>query len=228
MRKEQVVAILTRGRGRVTRHLMEQSRNLQVVARCGVGLDNIDLAAANERRVPVVYAPNSTTTTVAEHTFMLILAAARRLCPIVGEVRAGNWGVRDGYQGVELAGKTVGIVGMGAIGSRVAALAEAFGMRVTYWSPSSRNERYEFVPFESLLREADIVTLHVALNGGTHHLIGARELALMKPGAVLVNTARGAIVAQPALAEALAAGRRAGYAKDVLEQEPPGADEALL
>ena len=228
VQREPVVAILTRGRGRVTRSLIDRCSNLRVVARAGVGVDNIDLAAANERALPVIYAPNSTTSTVAEHTLMLMLASARRLLALGSAVQDGNWEIRDGYEGVELAGKTVGILGMGAIGRRVAMLAEAFGMRVLYWSPSSRNPRYQYFPMERVLAEADIVTIHVELNSATHHLIGGRELALMRPGAILINTARGAIIDQHALTEALLQKRLGAFATDVLEEEPPRHNDPLL
>jgi D-3-phosphoglycerate dehydrogenase len=222
-----VEAILTRGRGRVTAALIERCPNLKAVARCGVGLDNVDTAAARARGVPVIYAPGATTTAVAEHTMMLILAAARGLRPIAEAVHSGDWGARNGYSGVELAGKTLGIVGLGQIGRRVAEMGAALGMRVVTWSRASRGE-YPALPLEELLREADIISLHVALTPATRHLIGAAALAQVKPEAILINTARGGIVDQQALRAALAQDRLGGFAADVLESEPPGQDEPLL
>jgi phosphoglycerate dehydrogenase-like enzyme len=222
-----VRAILTRGRGRVTAELMQRCPQLEVVARCGVGLDNIDLPAARARSIAVVFAPGSTTTAVAEHTMLLMLAAARRLRPLTAAVHRGEWSVRDGYLGLELAGRTLGVLGMGQIGRRVADLGQAFGMRVISWSRSQRGP-YPSLALDEVLRAADVLSLHVALAPETRGLIGARELALMQPGALLINTARGALIDQPALRAALAAGRLAGFAADVLAEEPPAVDDALL
>jgi phosphoglycerate dehydrogenase-like enzyme len=225
---QQVVAVLTRGRGRVTADLIARLPNLQVVARCGVGLDNIDLAAAQARGISVVYAPGSTTASLAEHTLMLMLASARRLYPIADAVHAGHWAARDQYMGQELRGKTLGIVGLGAIGRRVAELGEAFQMRVSYWSRSSREPRYTALALPELLASADVISLHSALTATTRHLIGAAELALMKPSAILINTARGGLIDQAALRAALERGQIGLFAADVLDPEPPAGDEALL
>jgi phosphoglycerate dehydrogenase-like enzyme len=221
-------ALLTRGRGRITGEVLAAGKRLRAVARCGVGLDNIDLPAASERGVPVLYAPGSTTGTLAEHTLLLLLAAARRLCSLDAAARGGRWEVREGYQGRELAGKLLGVVGLGDIGRRVAELAVAFGMRVVYWSPISRDARFHLAALDELLAAADMVTLHVQLREETHQMIGARQLALMRPGAILVNTARGALVDEWALAQALQSGHLAAYAADVLAEEPPRPDHPLL
>jgi D-3-phosphoglycerate dehydrogenase / 2-oxoglutarate reductase len=225
---EDIVAILTRGRGRVSRGLMEGCPELRVVARCGVGLDNVDLEAARERSIPVVYAPGSTTDTVAEHTLMLMLALSRRLCALSGAVADGRWEARAGYDGTELKGKKLGVVGLGAIGRRVAALAEAFGMHIRYSNRSAREVPYERLALEELLKESDVVSIHLRLTERTRHLLGGRELALTKPGALLINTSRGAVIDQCALAAALQEGRLGGFAADVLEEEPPDPSEELL
>jgi phosphoglycerate dehydrogenase-like enzyme len=225
---EDIVAILTRGRGRVSRGLMEGCPELRVVARCGVGLDNVDLDAARERSIPVVYAPGSTTDTVAEHTLMLMLALSRRLCALSGAVADGRWEARAGYDGTELKGKKLGVVGLGAIGRRVAALAEAFGMHIRYSNRSAREVPYERLALEELLKESDVVSIHLRLTERTRHLMGGRELALTKPGALLINTSRGAVIDQCALAAALQEGRLGGFAADVLEEEPPDPSEELL
>jgi phosphoglycerate dehydrogenase-like enzyme len=222
-----VRAILTRGRGQVTDALMASCPNLRVVARCGAGLDNIDLGAARSRGVEVVYAPGLTTTAVTEHTLLLMLAAARRLRPLANAVHQGNWAVRDGYTGMELAGRTLGVLGMGRIGRRVAELAQAIGMQVVGWSRSGRGPGL-MQALNEVLRSADVISLHVALTPETRGLIGRRELALMRPGAILINTARGALIDQAALRDALAAGRLAGFAADVLDGEPPDPHDALL
>ncbi len=224
----QVEAIITRGRGQIRQALIEALPDLRVVARCGVGLDNVDVQAAAARGVAVIYAPGSTTTAVAEHTLLLMLALARRLLPTATAVRARHWAIRNGYQGMELAGKTLGIIGMGMIGQRVAQLASALGMTVIYWNRSTLPGPGQAVALDELLRQADVISVHVALSQETRHLIGARELAQMKPGALLINTARGAIVDQAAVAQALANGHLGGFAADVLDVEPPPGDEPLL
>ena len=221
-------AILTRGRGRIDDALMARCPALRVVARCGVGLDNIDLVAAKRRGIAVIYAPGSTTSAVAEHTLMLMLAGARRLRQTAAAVHAGNWAVRDGYGSIELNGKTLGIIGMGAIGRRVAALAQAFGMQIVAWTRSGDTAGYPSLPLVEVLRVADLVSLHVALTPATRHMLGATELALMKPGALLINTARGALIDQAALAEALERGTPGYFASDVLDPEPPDAGDPLL
>lgn len=223
-----VQAILTRGKGRITAALMDRCAGLRAVARCGVGLDNVDTAAAGERGIPVIYAPGSTTQAVAEHTLMLMLALSRGLRPLANQVHAGNWAVRNGYESFELCGRTLGIVGAGAIGSRVAEIARAIGMQVVYWSRSSQIEGCQRLELAALLREADVVSLHVALVPATRGLIGERELALMQPHALLINTTRGAVVDQAALARALDEQRLGGFASDVLVQEPPDPADPLL
>jgi D-3-phosphoglycerate dehydrogenase len=222
-----VEAILTRGRGRVTRTLMERCQKLRVVARCGVGLDNVDTAAAQALGKTVIYAPGTTTTAVAEHTLMLMLAAARRLRPVAEAVHQGNWAIRNGYEGIELAGKTLGIIGFGQIGRRVAELGRSLGMQVVVWSRSGSGP-YPALALDELLRTADVVSLHVALTPETRHLIGAEALQTMRPGALLINTARGAIIDEQALQDALREGRLGGFAADVLEEEPPAPDNTLL
>ncbi|MEO7910404.1 MAG: NAD(P)-dependent oxidoreductase [Roseiflexaceae bacterium] len=225
---EPIHAILTRGRGRIDDPLMARCAELRVVARCGVGLDNIDLVAAKRRDIAVIYAPGSTTSAVAEHTLMLMLAGARQLRQTAAAVHAGNWAVRDSYSSTELNGKTLGIIGMGAIGRRVAALAEAFGMQIIAWTRSGDTAGYASLPLVDLLRMADLASLHVALTPATRHMLGAAELALMKPGALLINTARGALIDQAALAAALERGTPGYFASDVLDPEPPGPGEPLL
>ena len=223
-----VVAVLTRGRGKVSRQLMDECPRLRVVARCGVGLDNVDLEAARGRSISVVYAPGSTTDTVAEHALMLMLALSRRLCSFSGAVADGRWQDRAGYEGTEIKGKTLGIVGLGAIGVRVADLAAAFGMEVRYYNRSPQEVAYEQVPLDELLEKSDIVSIHLQLTEETRHLIGERELALMKPEALLINTSRGAVIDQRVLVKALKEGSLGGFAADVLEEEPPDPSEGLL
>ena len=226
--QREVEAIVTRGRGRVTPELIESCPRLRVVARCGVGLDNIDVVSASARGIAVINAPGSTTTTVAEHTVMLILALQRQLFPMVHAVKADHWAARNEYRGDECSQKTLGIVGLGAIGSRVAEIAMALGMQVIYWNRSPRETTYAHRSMEALLTEADVVTLHTALTPETKSLFDRNRLALMRPGALLVNTARGAVVDRTALLEALESGHLAGYAADGIETEPPEPGDPLL
>ena len=224
----QVEGIVTRGRGRINRHFLSQCPNLRVVARCGAGLDNIDTITAQESGISVIYAPGMTTHAVAEHALMFMLACARSLRKLARDVESGHWSVRAGYQGAELRGKTVGILGMGAIGQRVAALADAFGMQTIYWNRSPIPIPYNNVSRSDVFALSDFVSLHTALTPDTHGSIGQTELALMKPSAYLINTARGALVDEQALLEALNEGNLAGYAADLLTEDPPPKDHPLL
>jgi D-3-phosphoglycerate dehydrogenase len=219
--RDVVRCILTRGRGRITTATYDEFPNLVVVGRCGAGLDNIDVATAAERRIAVVNAPGATTAAVAEHAVLLMLGLARRVSELDAAVKAGEWSVRDGYTGVELRGTRLGIVGLGAIGRRVAELGRAFDMEVAYWSPSSRADELTLRPLDELLATSDIVQLCIALTPDTCHLLDARRLGLLRRSALLVNTSRGAIVDHVALVDALAGGRLAGYAADVWDPEPP-------
>lgn len=221
-------AIITRGRGQIRRPLIEACPNLRVVARCGVGLDNIDVSTAQERGIAVERAPGSTTIAVAEHTLMLMLALARRLDTLAAAVQSGNWPIRNKYEGNDLYGKILGIIGMGAIGERVATLATAFGMEVIYWNRTPKALPYRQVELPALLQQADVISVHSALAPETQHLLGAPELALLKPTALLINTARGAIIDTTALRDVVLGGRLAGFGADVLEQEPPDPAEPLL
>ncbi len=236
-----VRAILTRGRGRIPEALLARCPALRVIARAGAGLDNLDTAAAARRGIPVIFAPGANTNTVAEHTLALMLDLARGITRGARAVAAGRWEERGRYKGDELAGLTVGIVGFGSIGQRVAALATAFGMHVVVaqhtTAPSAATSGSTAVaaepgPMRRALREvlalSDIVTLHVPLTAATSGLLGASELASMKPGAILINTARGALIDMPALRDALASGHLGGFGADVLDVEPPAADEPLL
>jgi phosphoglycerate dehydrogenase-like enzyme len=225
-----VRAILTRGRGRITDALLAQCPHLAAIARAGVGLDNLDTKAAARRGIPVVFAPGGNAATVAEHTLALVLDLVRGITRQAIQVAAGRWEERAHYQGNEIRGLCLGLLGFGNIGQRVAALAHAFGMRVLVLAHGDRAvpAPYEAAPLAGVLARADVVTLHLPLNPKTKGLLGAREFAAMKPGAFVVNTARGALLDGVALREALAAGHLGGFAADVLEQEPPAADDELL
>lgn len=221
-------AALTRGYGRLPRAVLAAGRSLRCVARCGVGTDNIDVEAATELKIPVIYAPGSTTATVAEHALMLVLAVARRAALLDRAVKAGDWAVRERIGlGIELNGKTLGVLGLGDIGRRVAELGQAFGMRVVYWSRASRDDRFEFAERDDLLGAADVLSVNVALNAETRGLLNRERLALMKPSAIIINTARGDVIDEAALYDALSAGRLAGAGLDVIASDSPRQDNPL-
>ena len=218
--REEVRAVVTRGRGRIDDDLLRSLPRAAVVGRCGAGLDNIDVSAAAALGVAVVHAPGSTTSAVAEHAVMLMLAIARRLPDLAGAVRSGDWARRDGYLGTELRGKRLGIIGLGAIGSRVAEIGRCFDMEVV--CTTSRDDvAIPRLTLEELLVTSDVVQICTALNTRTTALLGAAEFTLMRPHVLLVNTARGAIVDHHALAAALREGRLGGYGADVWCDEPP-------
>ena len=221
-------AVITRGKGQVDKQLMEACPNLQVAARCGVGLDNLDLKEATARHIMVVNAPGSNAATIAEHTISLMLTLQRHLFQSINEVKAGNWNGRNQFEGDEINGKTLGILGLGNIGKKVGKIAEALGMTVVYWSKNKHDTPYTYLPFEELLRQSDIITLHLPLVTETKLLINAKALSLMKPTAILINTARGIIIDEEALFQALQNKTIAGFGADVLTVEPPSPDNPLL
>ncbi|MBI3970584.1 MAG: D-glycerate dehydrogenase [Chloroflexi bacterium] len=214
---------------------MAQAPHLRVISGFGVGYDYVDVAEATRRGILVCNTPGTLTETTADQTWALLLAAARHVARADRYVRSGAW---QGYDpmlllGADVHGATLGIVGLGTIGSAVARRASGFGMRVRYTGRTRRPEaevalEAEYRSLDDLLRESDFVTINCALTPETRGLIGARELALMKPTAILVNTARGAIVDQRALADALQNGRIAAAGVDVFEQEPISPDDPLL
>ncbi|SEW45095.1 2-hydroxyacid dehydrogenase [Chitinophaga arvensicola] len=228
LQQEEVHAIITRGKGLIHQPLIAACPHLQVVARCGVGLDNVDVAAATERKIPVINAPGSNAATIAEHTLTLMLMLMRRMYESVSQVKQDNWNWRSQYAGDELNGKTLGILGMGNIGRRVAKLGDAFGMEVLYWSKSAQDLPYRYAPLEEVLQHSDVVSLHLPFNKETDRLIGEKQLCLMKQGALLINTARGALIDHAALLHALNTKGIAGFAADVLPEEPPMRYSAIV
>lgn len=196
---------------------------VRVIGNIAVGVDNIDVAAATARGIAVTNTPGVLTEATAELTWALILAVTRRVVEADGFLRSGRWRGWDLtlLLGTELTGKTLGVVGAGRIGRAVAARAAAFGMRVAYATRGvAKGFPGERMELDALMARADVLTLHVPLTAETRHLVDARRLALMKPTAYLINTARGAVVDEQALIEALAAGRLAGAGLDVFEREP--------
>ncbi|ARS40384.1 phosphoglycerate dehydrogenase [Sphingobacteriaceae bacterium GW460-11-11-14-LB5] len=212
----EVHAIITRGKKHIDKTLMDACPHLEVAARCGVGLDNVDVDEASARKIRVINAPGSNAATIAEHTLALMLMLMRDMHRSVNHVKQNNWNWRNQYAGDELNGKTLGILGLGNIGKRVAKLGDAFGMKVLCWSRSVQD-----LPLDEVLQQSDVVSLHLPLSNETNEIIGASQLALMKPKAFLINTARGALIDHAALLDALNAGTIAGFAADVLPDEPP-------
>lgn len=219
-------ALVVRSATKVTEDLIERATRLRVVGRAGVGVDNVDLDAASRRGIVVVNAPTSNVLSVAEHTMGLTLALARNVAEGDASLRRGEW-KRSKLGGVELAGRTLVLLGVGRIGQLVAERARAFGMRVVGFDPYLPAERFQGFGIEhaatlqDALGQADVVSLHMPLTPDTRGLIGREQLAMTKAGAVIVNTARGALVDLDALEEAIGSGHIAGAALDVFPTEPP-------
>jgi glyoxylate reductase len=228
-------ALLTLLTDSIDRELLDVARDLVVVSNMATGFDNVDVEAATAHNVLVTRTPGVLSETTADFAFALMLAAARRVVEADRYVREGRWRTwgPEVLLGRDVWGATVGIVGMGGIGSEVAQRARGFGMRILYHSRTrkpalERRYRMEFVSLPQLLRESDFVTLHAPLTQQTRRLIGRAEFQAMKPGAVLVNTARGPLVDQEALYHALKEGLIAGAGLDVTDPEPMAADDPLL
>ncbi len=224
-------ALVVRSETRVTDELMAGAPSLSVIGRAGIGVDNIDVAAATRRGIAVLNAPGANTVSAAEHTIALLLALVRHIPWAVECMRRGGW-ERKRFAGVELRGKTLGVVGLGRIGATVTQLARAFGMTVVGHDPylpadRARTLGVELLPLDDALQRADFVTLHLPLTDDTRYLLDRERLALLKPDAVLINTARGDLIDTDALMEALEQGRLAGAALDVFEVEPLPDDSPL-
>ena len=220
--------------GLVEEGLYRAAPKLRLIQLLSAGYDRADIEAARRAGVPVANNGGANAVAVAEHAVMLMLAVCRRLPLQHANVGSGRWRGNEPPRVHELRGRTLGIVGLGTIGKKTARLAGAFGMTVHYYDIARLTEDAEdtlgvqFRLLGELLRTSDIVSLHVPLNPTTRHLVGAREIALLKSTAVLVNTSRGPVVDEVALTEALAAGRIAGAGLDVFDQEPPDADNPLF
>ena len=229
-RADGVICLLT---DRIDRALLAQAPGLRVISNLAVGYDNIDIAAASERGIPVGNTPGVLTETTADLAFALMLACARRIVEAERLVREGGWRTWDPslLLGRDVHGATLGIIGFGKIGQAVARRASGFGMRVVYASRSPATGPHppaERVPLEDLLRAADFVSLHVPLTPETRHVIGAEQLRSMKRTAILINTSRGGVIDQRALVHALEEGWIAGAGLDVMEVEPLPAGDPLL
>ena len=225
-------ALVVRSQTKVTAAVLAAATKLKVVGRAGVGVDNVDVDAATRQGVIVMNTPGGNTISTAEHAFSLLMSIARSIPQADASVKAGKWD-RKKYEGVELYNKTLGILGMGRIGTELARRAIAFGMRVVAYDPylstsRARSLQVELVEdLDELVPLADFITMHMPLTDETRHMLDARRLALCKKGLRIVNCARGGLIDEAALGEALAGGHVAAAALDVYEVEPPPADFAL-
>lgn len=217
--------IIVRSRTKVTKEIIDAAENLQIIARAGYGLENIDVAEAKKRGIRIIRSPTAPSDSVAELTVGLMISLAREIIRANSSMKEGHWIKRE-LLGEELKGKTIGIIGFGRIGSKVAKLAKAMGLKILITDPY-RNPLLlkklgaKKVSLKDLLRKSDVVTLHVPLNSHTYHMLGEEEFRLMKNGAYLINTSRGNVIDEEALLEALKAGKLAGVALDVYATEPP-------
>jgi len=217
-------ALVVRSETKVTAEVIEAGKRLQVIGRAGVGVDNIDLDVATSRGVVVVTAPQSNILSTAEHTIALMMALARNVPQAHAHLKSGKW-ERKRFIGIEVRNKKLGIIGLGRVGSEVAKRAKGMGMHLIAYDPMvsldyARSLGVELVSLERLLKESDFITLHIPLTEATRGIIAARELMLVKPAVYIINTARGGVIDEDALHEAIEEGRVAGAAIDVFTQEP--------
>lgn len=224
--------LIVRSSARATAEVIAAADKLKVIGRAGVGVDNINIPAASERGIIVMNTPGANTVATAEHTMALLLALCRNVPQAVASLKEGRWD-RKKYKGVEIRDKTIGIVGLGRIGRRVARRCRAFGMEVICHDPylsdaRAHQMRIERVSLDELLERSDFITLHAALTAKTRGLIGKEAMSKMKPGVRIVNAARGDLIDEEALVEALRSGVVAGAALDVLAKEPADPDNPLL
>ena len=225
-------ALVVRSETRVTARVIESATRMLGIGRAGVGVDNIDVDAATQRGIAVVNAPTGNTIAAAEHAFALMIALARNIPQADASMRRGEW-TRSKFMGVELRGKTLGVIGLGRVGSEVAHRARAFQMRVIAFDPYVSLERarhlgVETVPMPRLLGESDFISIHTPLTPGAKPLIGAAEFPQLKPGVRIVNAARGGLVDEALLHDALASGAVGGAALDVFPEEPPAEELAFV
>jgi len=218
--------LVVRSATKVTADVIAHAPKLRVIGRAGAGVDNIDVAAATQRRIAVFNAAAANTISATEHTLALMLALARHIPRAHQSLVQGKWN-RTAFPGAELSGKFLGVIGLGKIGREVAARAQAFGMKVMAYDPLIPAAEFadagvEACTFDHLIRNSDFITIHAPFSGDTRYLIGEQQLQICKPSLRIVNTARGGIIDERALYQALQEGRIAGAALDVFENEPPG------
>jgi len=227
-----VDAIIVRSETKITADVLASSKKVRIVGRAGVGVDNIDVNAASRQGVIVVNVPGGNTISAAEHTVAMILALSRNIPQANASLKAGEW-KRSQFTGTELQGKVLGLIGMGRIGREVSKRCQSFGMSVMGFDPYTseeyaKNFNIKFSTLEEIYAQADYITVHVPLNDSTRHLFNAETLKKLKPGVRLINCARGGIIDEQALAEAIKSGHVKGAAIDVFEEEPPKKDNPLL
>jgi len=225
-------ALIIRSGTKVTADILQVANRLKVIGRAGVGLDNVDLKAATQKGIVAMNTPAGNTTSTAEQTMSLILALSRNIPQACASLKAGKW-ERSKFGGVELHGKTLGVIGLGRIGSTVSGMAKAFGMKILAYDPFLSMEvadkvGVEMVELEDLIKRADYITIHIPKSAETKNMISDREFGLMKKNARVINCARGGIIDEKALEKALKEDRIAGCALDVYEQEPPSPGHPLL
>jgi len=225
-------ALLVRSQTKVTAAVIAAGKKLKAIGRAGVGVDNIDLEAATRHGVVVINAPDGNTITTCEHAMAMMMAVARHIPQAHKKLTSGEWD-RKSFVGVELRGKVLGVIGMGRIGSEVAKRAKAFGMDVISYDPFLTEERAEklgvkLATVDEICQKSDFITLHTPLTNETRHMIGKKQFALMKKGVRIINCARGGLVDEGALVEAIDEGIVAGAAFDVFEKEPPAPDHPFL
>lgn len=224
--------LIVRSETKVTSELLDAALQLRVIGRAGVGVDNIDVSAATIRGVVVMNAPDGNTITTAEHTIALLISLARSIPQASRSLKAGNW-ERKKFIGVELQGKTLGVIGLGRIGRVVASRARAMGMSIVAYDPfiapeQARDLEIDLVPLDEVYARADFLTVHTPLTSETRNLVDREALAKMKKGARIINCARGGLIDEHALYEAIESGAIAGAAIDVFSEEPPPVDHELL
>ena len=224
-------ALIVRSGTKVTKEIIEAGARLKVIGRAGVGVDNIDVETATEKGIMVVNAPEANTISAAEHTIAMLLSLSRKIPAANVSLKSGKW-ERKKHMGVEINGKVLGIIGLGRVGSEVAKRAKGLGMRVVTYDPFISLERARelgitLLSFTEVLSAADFLTLHTPLTKDTHHMIGKKEFELMKEGVRVINCARGGIIDEGALGDAIKGGKVAGAALDVFEHEPPDESELL-
>lgn len=229
---EEVDGLIIRSGTKVTREVVQRSKRLKVIGRAGTGLDNVDLQAANEKGIVVMNVPGGNSLAAAEHTIALLLALARKIPQAVSSLKSGKWEKKK-FMGVEVNNKTLGIIGLGRIGSIVADRALGLKMKVIAYDPfvtpeTAEKKGIELVSFEELLRRSDFITIHTPLTKETYHLIDDKAFSLMKDGVFIINCARGGIIDEEALYRALVSGKVAGAALDVFEKEPIDPNHPLL
>jgi D-3-phosphoglycerate dehydrogenase / 2-oxoglutarate reductase len=229
---EKYDAVIVRSGTKITREVIEKSSRLKIIGRAGVGLDNIDVETATHAGIIVMNAPEGNTLSVAEHTMAMLMALARSIPAANQSLKSGRWEKKK-YMGAEIYNKTLGVIGLGRIGRRVSEIAGSLGMKVLGYDPyidknEMENSGIKFINLPGLLKQSDIITLHIPFNDSTNHLIGEEAFAEMKDGVMIINCSRGGIVDENALYKYITSGKVKGAALDVFEKEPPSADNPLL